>query len=128
MFLEYSEDKITWVPFCGEIHLGRNYRTFGYLTNGAVRDHDINLKMGIDPRGLPDNLGYEVQQAVKDFGEECHNFSWLSYREYKNILEQIKKDEYYEDGIRLEYILLLKMMKFLKKRGNKVRIIFFFDS
>lgn len=130
MFLEYSENKEFWNTFADSIHLGRNYRMFGYLTNGSVRyDLDLPLNVGIDTRGTPSNLSYTVSEELEKWKNEVHNVSWLNYKEYKRIIKEALKNEK-EDDERVpdEYLLLLEMMKFLKKRGYSVRIVFFFDS
>ena len=65
-FIEYrdKEDKreeAYWEAFSGELSLGRNYYMFGYLTNGNVRYGGVNLKFGVDPKGLPKDPSYEIK-------------------------------------------------------------------
>lgn len=129
-FLEYSENKEFWNTFADNIHLGRNYRMFGYLTNGSVRyDVELGFGLGIDPRGTPPNPSYTVSEELNKWGNEVHNISWLSYKEFKKIIkEALKNSKDDDEKVPDEYLLLLKMMKFLKKRGYSVRIVFFFDS
>lgn len=127
MFLEYSEDKELWLTYADRIHLGRNYRMFGYLTNGIVR-YAVDMENGVDSRGLPKNLSYGVQDELDKYKNEVHNISWLRYGEYKNVIKEAMKPGIDEERVPDEYLLLLKMMKFFKKRGYKVRITFFFDS
>jgi hypothetical protein len=73
MFIEHKhKDDNYWRPFGGRIHGRRNYTLFGYLANvrgdGAI----------IEPRGLPEELGYEADALAyyyitdtKSEGEQC---------------------------------------------------------
>lgn len=124
MFLEYRPKKMDWEIFSlGEINLGRNYEMFGNLTGGRVRG-EISVKTIIEPRGLPnDELSLILSQIVAESSNEYHNHSWLSYKEYKTILNQTEMEE-----IPIEYSLLLKMMKFLEKSGYETRLVFWFDN
>lgn len=65
-FIEYKETwddgSEHWNSFSDEISLGRNYFMFGCLTNGNVR-YPIRIKSGVDPKGLPPNVSWEVENA-----------------------------------------------------------------
>jgi len=74
-FVEYKEnyeEDSYWRAFSDEISLGRNYFMFGCLTNGHVR-YRIRLKSGIDPKGLPSGVSWEVNDSntlyISDDGE-----------------------------------------------------------
>lgn len=65
-FVEYKETwdngHEQWTAFSGELDLGRNYFIFGCLTNGNVR-YPIKIKPGVEPKGLPSIVSWEVEHA-----------------------------------------------------------------
>lgn len=135
LYIEYAnkddkrEEKMWESVSFGSINCPRDYRIFGYLTDGHIRYNDVNLKFGIEPRGLPvDKLSYQTQNEWDTVKDEVHNPSWLTYDEYKMILKSAKKDKSIDDTIAFEYHLILKIMKELEKNRFKTRVVFWFDS
>lgn len=57
MYVEYkrkNDERNNWREFGGRINPGRNYYMFGLLSKGVRSD----LDEGLEPKGLPANLGY----------------------------------------------------------------------
>jgi len=146
--LEYVDSRGS-LEYFAEINLLRNYDMFGIMA--GVRGGDSLY----DPKGLPSDPSHRVIECctyyvavnpldaspessetemlatARYFGSgrlynpDLHNFSWLSLKEYKNVLKAYSK-KYGKPNVTWESILI--SMKFFKKRGFKPRLVFWFEG
>lgn len=115
-----------WDSFSSDqINLDRNYNLFGYLTNGQVR-YDPDMEYGINPRGLPEYPSHEVEEFSDP--TNTHSHSWLTYEEFVEILELMRKNEDKDVFVPIQYYAILGVMKALVEVDMKVRFVFWFDS
>ena len=75
--LVYSEDYVDGI--CNIPH-GRAYDWFGIIA--GVRNY-ANATPISEPRGLPDEVSWEMKDEVKGYGPDGHSHSWLSYKDFK---------------------------------------------
>mgnify|MGYP006872477897 CR=1 FL=1 len=129
LVVEFGENRFNEEAI--KIRLDRCYLMFGLMA--GVRGRDVLFER----KGLPENLSYTTKHEYKDWKEDAHNCSWLSYEEYKKCVDKycvILKETYKEEeNYNIEtrpniYFVLLSLLENLQKRYKYVRIVFWFDN
>lgn len=80
---EEGEPDLCVVDFCGH----RNYSLFATLAD--VRNYGDTPYID-DPRGLPDDVTYEVKRASNEWGCDGHSHSYFTLRELIDYQENIE--------------------------------------
>src|SRR3990167_10061920 len=122
---KYPHSHESWTSFGKGINPGRHYLLFERMA--GVRgspDHAI-----VQPRGIPDDLGYYAHEDWKiasDPRHACHTPSWLTLKEFARVLT---KYEVKCDAVApVEYRALCAAMQCLATAPAEVRLVFWFDS
>lgn len=144
--LEYVDSRCS-VEYFASLYLGRNYDLFGLMA--GVRGGEPLY----EPKGLPSDASHgviekctyyvavnpsetstseqEMLLSARSFGggrfydSDFHTFSWLSLKEYKNVLKEYTKKH---GRPHAPWESVLMFMKLFKRRGYKPRLVFWFDS
>ena len=122
----YIEEKTyrTWDSFTGELNLDRDYRMFGALAGVRSGDEPI-----IEPRGVPDDMSYQLKDDYKEGGGDWHTPSWLSLQEFGAVITlHDMHDEAFQSPLDPGYRAVLAAMQCLHKIGREVRLVFWFDN
>jgi hypothetical protein len=84
---ETGEPDFCLVDFCGD----RNYSRFSILAD--VRNYGSNPYID-DPRGLPDDVTYEVKRSSNEWGCDGHSHSYFTLKELIDYQENIEPLRY----------------------------------
>lgn len=127
-------------PGYGEISVGRDYSFFGIIAgvrgwvprvpNGLERArlYSEGLKVapvGGPPRGMPIDLSTELKIFINYEGSGVHSHSWATLPELEFWMYLHKKEN---AGQWYSWRKIRDRMRKLEKKGQKTRVVFWFDS
>lgn len=156
LYVEYSDDGKRWRNFAGRLNPGRYYGLFNVIAGVRGNEDQLYTPRGLPDdiswRTASDNRLYIVPDGPGDNNDEdsvmaskakewvekgyskytdddkkfishpdWHSHSWLEVAEFSRALEV-------GDGHGEEYGAVLAAMEFLASKGNKVRVVFWFDN
>jgi len=123
---EYKDDYIN-VVYSDQFYNGRNYGLFSILagvrngTGFAGCDTGDGFEPIDSPRGLPDNLSFEVKVRADQWGHDGHSHSHLTLKEIKDFDFKSKKTK------RRGFVYLDTYLQ-MEKQKNKTPDFYFGDT
>ena len=78
------------------------------------------------PKGIPDDISYDVKLEIERWGQDAHSHSWLSIDELWKVREKYME---LNEGKPHKYLdAVLAMMTELEDENSTPRLFFFFDN
>lgn len=121
LYMEYRTSKgESWHAIAaGEFYQPRYYHYFSLLA--GVRQRDIEQPV-FQPRGLPSDLGYQVQSEWDGGRMDWHTASFLSPNELEAVCAAL------EGEVNFETTAVLALARLYEANGQEVRFVFWFDN
>lgn len=103
------------------LRIDANYEMFALMAD--VRNEDGKFTPVAKPRGIPFDASYLTKVHYRNERNDAHSMSWLSSREFGEVLQR-----YSDDDLCPDYRALYGAMQALEEQECfDVRIVFWFD-